>query len=213
MCGKVLPDGDAAQRSEHKPTAFAVLERQMSIDDASFFQALRPLTARIEASGFRPIEEHSPTWLRELVPERLDRVVLWRHPRQPTQVHGYLASSQSPAMLHLRLLDPSWCPQQVLPGHLGKGWDFADVDELEQLAATLAQLIWPRALAWFEAPIPGDELLASQGRVASGVLRGELLEQHRRRAAWLEQNGEHQEALYVRGVVEELEAILRHQSD
>jgi hypothetical protein len=196
------------------------------LTDEALADGLRPLTDALEATGFtQDPSQPQPTWARTRLsdpspadaapdvdaeaPQWQEKVVLWRHPRLPWELHGYVASTRSPHAVHLRFFDPGWQPTQVLPGHWEKGFAFAHLDGLRALAAWLTEAIWPRALAWFEAPCPAEDLLSVGARVMSLVQPGPLLEQHRARAAWLAAQGRDGEAAFVRGVVAHIESLFR----
>jgi hypothetical protein len=189
-----------------------------ALSDEAWMAGLAPLIAALEAMGFvRDLAQPQPTWERPRVVAAEgegvegegegEKVVLWRHPRLPWEVHGYVASSLSPHAVHLRFLDPDWQPDQVLPGHWDKGFAFETATGLEALAERLREVIWPRALAWFEAPVSAEALLGARARVMSLVRPGRVLEQHRGRVAWLEAHERHDEAAFVRGIIAQVEAL------
>ena len=192
------------------------------LDEDAFFGGLEALLEVVTATGFEAdLGHHQPTWIRtrrsgpggedgDVIGEK---VVLWRHPRYPDELHGHVATSASPHAVHLRFFDPEWCPERVLPGYLEKGFEFDDLVELGGVAEKLKRVIWPRALAWFRHPVPADELLSARGSVLALVKPGPVLEQHRRRAEWLDARGQSQEAEYVRGVIAEIEAMCATHTD
>lgn len=186
--------------------------RTETLDDDALFERLPSTMAAISAAGFvrdthgaSSAVQH-PTWIRvrgEGDDADADKVVLWRHPRVRTTLHGYVATTRVGDMVHLRFFDPSWQPETVLPGHLEKGWELAD------LAAADAALesVWDRALAWFESPVPADRVMAQDGRLAALVAPGPMLERHRRRAGWLAEQGRDAEAAHVRALIARIEAL------
>lgn len=178
----------------------------MTLSDSQFMDALSPLTGAMEACGFEVADGPQPTWLR-IGEDVINKVVLWRHPRRLSTLQGYVASTNHGAMVHLRLFDPDWQPERLLPGSVDKGWDFEDAESLSELASQLAGSIWPRAIGWFEAPVDAEELLMMHGRVPSVIRPGPLLDYHRRRANWLREHEKHREAEYVEQMVDEIEAL------
>ncbi len=186
---------------------------QAPLTDDQFTAGLSGLVQVVEASGFVLDSGHAqPSWVRIHPPaadgtERGEKVVLWRHPRMPWEVHGHVASSLSEHAVHLRFFDPEWKPQRIMPGHIDKGFVFESAKTLRALANKMVSVIWPRALAWFEAPASAEEILGSDARLLSLVRPGPLLEHHRARAAWLETQGRTEEAAFMRGLVAEVEAL------
>jgi len=177
------------------------------LSDDAFLRALEPLTTALETLGFEPLAEApQPTWARPSQGNQ-EKFVLWRHPRMPWSLHAYVATTRSVHAVHLRLFDVDWRPARVLPGHLEKGWPFDAEASLAATARLLLDTLLPRALAWLEAPVPGEEVMRLTGRVASLLSPGPLLEQHRRRAQWLEDVGRPDEAAFVRGLVAEIESL------
>lgn len=179
------------------------------LDDAHVLGHLGELVGALEACAFaRDPDALHPTWLRETGADGdLDKVVLWRHPRMPDTLQGYVATTRVAHMVHLRLFDPQWRPATVLPGHIDKGWRFASAEDLAALAVELREVVWPRALAWFERPLEPEALMREHGRVPSVVEPGPLLERHRERAVWLESQGRSDEATWLRGVIAEIERL------
>ena len=193
-------------------------------ESAELLAALAPLLEVVEASGFQRAEGQQPTWTRTRSTKEssveesgvedgvvagdvwTEKVVLWRHPRQ-AHLHGYVATTRADAMVHWRLFDPEWKPARILPGYFEKGWAFDSAAQASAIAEDLARVVWPRALLWFDEPVDPDQLMMAAGRVPSVVRPGPMLEQHRRRAAWLESQGRQREAAFVRGVVGEIEAL------
>lgn len=180
--------------------------------DEDLIAALAQTVASLVAAGFERSSGdgvHHPTWIRERgvdVDADADKVVLWRHPRVPGTLHGYVATTRVGHMVHLRFFDPTWQPEAVLPGHVDKGWELERDDSVGQVDARLAA-VWPRALTWFEAPVAPDEVLAEHGRVASVVAPGPLLASHERRARWLREAGRDEEAEHVDALVARIRAL------
>ena len=123
---------------------------------ASFFEGFVQL---VKACGFAPHDAQSMT--RELEGSH-EQLTLWIHPRQPGLLHAHVKTSRSPHAVHLRLFDPHWKPERVLPGHLGKGFDISNPQQLKETALLLEEL-WPRIEHWFSNPISGEALMLQQG--------------------------------------------------
>lgn len=144
-----------------------------TLSEEAFWAGLLPLTQRLEHEGFAFMTvDDQPCYFRSepyteaqveagFIP-RQEKVVLWRHPRLPHEVQGHVASSMTPHKVHLRFFDPDWRPEKILPSYLGKGFAFSDEASLRAVATRLAEVIWPRAMAWFEDPVEAEALLVEE---------------------------------------------------
>lgn len=134
-----------------------------TLRDAALFEYFTPFFAVLQQQGFERVQGPTMRWRRTRTgPEAtqaIDEVVVWRHPRYPNAVHGHVSTSRSPHAVHLRFFDPSWTPDEVLPGHLGKGFEFNDDADLRAMSEHFCNDILSRALAWFVEPIEAGELL------------------------------------------------------
>jgi len=135
-----------------------------ALSDDALFEHLTPFVQALEHHGFERAAEPTARWRRTRTDPAKQRplqeeVVIWRHPRYPNALHGHVSTSLSTHSVHLRFFDPTWTPDHIQPGHVGKGFEFDSERALDALGITLRDVILARILVWFTDPVSAETLL------------------------------------------------------